>query len=175
MITYRPLDLPKIPEELLVQDFSQNKLQVDNSDRNRQFTMTRDGQAVQPAWNRRWEINGALLDWIKENVSDRFHHVGYAVTQDAADHLPHRDLIGDYKIYYVVQAGGDDVVTRFYQTPNDVPPGWRPECFDDLIEIDSYRVPNESWVMVNTRILHGVTGITGQRHMVSLTFYGEMP
>jgi len=174
MFTYQTLDIPAIPFCLLENwDYTQGGLEQDNYERNLKYTMTRKGQPVTPARNRRWTITGELLQWIHTHVTENYDMCGYAITTESADHLPHRDAAGDYKLLYVVDPGGDNVITSFYATSDDIPLGWRPNNFDSLEEIDRFKAETNSWIIINTRIVHGVSNMTGDRHLISLTCTGD--
>jgi len=174
IFTYQELDIPPIPSCLLEDwDYTQGNLETDNYERNLQYKMTRNGIQVIPARNLRWTITGQLLHWINQHVTKKYDMCGYAITTGSADHLPHCDNSGDYKLLYVVDPGGDNVITSFYETSDDVPCGWRPSNYDSLIEIDRFKAKINSWIIINTRIIHGVSNITGERHLVSLTCFGN--
>lgn len=108
--------------------------------------------------------------WLRENIVDDFLETGLRVSEPVSDtHGAHTDPLRKWKLYYLLERGGDDAVTCFYKEKGQ--PIVRDQSddmvvcnnIDELEVIDRVQWPMHQWVLINTMIIHGVEGIQGHR------------
>jgi hypothetical protein len=109
--------------------------------------------------------------WIRENLVDDFIETGLRVSEPVSDtHGAHTDPLRKWKLYYLLERGGNDAVTCFYKEKDQ--PVVRDlddnmvvcNNMDELEVIDRVQWPMNQWVLLNTMIIHGVEGIQGYRY-----------
>jgi hypothetical protein len=113
-------------------------------------------------------------DWVAKNlVSTVIETSARLSLGESSVHGAHCDLGRKWKLYYLIDRGGDDVQTVFYRQHGH--PIVRNEIKDHddrsvvcndyhaLEEIDRAQWPLCSWVLINTMILHGVINVKGTR------------
>lgn len=151
--------LPTIPAHLI-----KSPILVDKS----QIGFTDDSYS-------RWSAKPDLVDWLKEHISDSVQLAGVQViSSDVPLHCDKRK----WALNYLIELGGDNVTTGFYKLPGkDViqPPGSRYAFARDEEElcITNFRVGE--WHLLNTNVLHKVTGITGKRVAITIGLNSENP
>jgi hypothetical protein len=123
--------------------------------------------------------------WVSENITKEFINtrVFYAFgTPDRPTVGCHTDLSRDFVLIYVAQKGGPDASTEFW-TEEGQPRvrGYHERRFDNskLITVDKYCATDEevqnTWCLVNTRILHGVVGMDHTRIGLQVSFVNRVP
>ena len=167
--------LPKIPPELiaqLLQQYEQHEVQFINPER-----VLADGEKHIPnVYYKRWGIPAALEQWIRSNISNSFDMVGFQIhdasVRSSDHHLPHTDKYPrKWVLNYVVETGGDNAVTSFYQEkghPVIREHLTRPARRQDLELLESERIEPGRWVMLSGVVIHDVTGITGRRMSITM-------
>jgi len=109
--------------------------------------------------------------WVRENIVDDFIESGLRVSEPVSDtHGAHTDPLRKWKLYYLIERGGEDATTCFYRETGqpvirDLDDG-SVVCnnMDELEVIDRVQWPMNQWVLLNTMIIHGVEGIQGYRY-----------
>lgn len=199
MFTYLPLDaLPTVPEHFcqraidLVRDrqdledknvtrglitaYSYHDRDVKIADGTVKKSRVGETYDMGPDWEQ-WVRDNIIADFIETSVKtaggihrDRTTTYGAHVDTSTPDH-PYK-----LKLYYLVQEGGDDVVTSWYQqhghpavrldsTPENV------VCsldYSDLTLLDAVRIPVGRWIAFDTRVMHGVENIMGNRIVLAV-------
>jgi hypothetical protein len=170
--TYRVREnLPSVPDHFIQQLLEQElEQQWINTEYSKKYTTTRNGIPVKSVTFQRFAIPSDLEDWLRKNITDKFHTVSYQVMSDSDTHPPHTDVSGKYKLNYMVKTGGDNVITTFYKTDHEVAPGFRAENFEGLTPIDQYHANAGQWIQLNVGLLHGVDNVQGQRSAITLVF-----
>jgi len=119
--------------------------------------------------------------WIKENITDNFHScmVNYALGSPEMQYSgAHTDFTRDYLLLYNLRTGGPDAKVLFWQE-KDQPliRDRRTEVgtLDNLVEIDRVGGPENTWYLINTRILHGAENITEPRINLQISFDDRLP
>lgn len=167
--------LPKIPQELidqLLREYEQHEVQFINPER----VLTDGEKNIPNVFYKRWGVPDELETWIQQNISNRFDMLGFQI-HDAAvrggdHHLPHTDKYPrKWVLNYVIEAGGDNAVTSFYQEKGH--PAirghlTRPGCREDLELLTAERIEPGRWVVLAGLVIHDVTGITGRRMSITM-------
>jgi hypothetical protein len=173
--TLKPLEyLPKIPPDLLqgFQDWNHlpNKFDgVLTGDR----IAYRGDHEIRTAVFTKYEIPAEVISWIDQNIADEYSDIGVTFTQGGMEHVPHTDLYREYALNYVLQQGGDEVITTFYSDgvePLRKPHGTQPQDLNILIGIDSMTIPCQTWTLLDSRVIHGVKNLTSTRIMIGISF-----
>lgn len=181
--TYRFLDnLPQVPERFLT-DFDQYK----NNDMAWDvtgWTTVWKGQEVGIADYNRHHAAGEFYEWLKTNIVEdpidfgiTFHN---HLNKNPQHHYPHIDATRSYTLMYLVDQGGDNVITRWYKEKDG--PLVRPErslhsqisnIYDKLEEIDSVYIPLRRWCLLHSKIIHGAFNLTRARKSIQISLGPE--
>ena len=117
------------------------------------------------------DMGADWTQWVKDNIVNEFLETGVRVSLPVSDtHGAHTDPLRKWKLYYLLERGGDQSVTKFYRQPGF--PTVRDlsdehvivNNMDDLEEIDSVQWPLNQWVLLNTMILHSVEQVHDLRY-----------
>jgi hypothetical protein len=186
MFTWIPLPhLPQPPEEFLElarklchEDTEWNAvahLQGDTGYRSRKLIM-QDGTEVPTRFQKGYLMGKAWETWVRENITTNFYETGARSSAGVPIHGAHSDAPPKWKLYYLVDRGGDDAVTHFYKERGQ--PVERLNSLEGkLIHVNDYRQldiidsvqwPLHQWVLMNGTVLHGVEGL-GEEMRINLT------
>lgn len=116
----------------------------------------------------RYSFNEQLNQWFLDNIVHEYVFVGSGVSivDGGPYHRVHTDITRVYTLNYLFETGGTDVITSFYQEKDQSvirEPGLYIDDTTDLELIESFKLETGRWHVLNTRILHGVTGLVGPR------------
>lgn len=155
------LNLPKLPNHLKDMVIESKNIVYDeqyNAVNEREVYGTKIGRVPEP-----------VRQWVQENILDKFnssnsnphkdkilihrHHYiefdgiswNYKYNNAKGIIPKHRDYGRHYAINYVIELGGDNVQTKWWD--------------NDFNEILSVQVEPEQWCILSVKELHGVTGI----------------
>lgn len=121
--------------------------------------------------------------WVKANVMTDYISTGARVSagENTTIHGAHTDcwLFGKpcYKLYYLIDRGGEDAMTYFFKEKGQ--PVERKGTMENIVFVDDYsqleiidevRFPMNQWVLFNTNILHGVENVIGTRTNLVVIF-----
>jgi hypothetical protein len=118
----------------------------------------------------RHELSDEFKDWVRENIVDSWTEVSVSVTPASIGHTmgAHTDWTNEFRLIYVLQEGGADCQTIYYQEKGK--PYFRPgrewlniDNFDLLDVRERIQMPKGHWCLTNTQYLHGVENITEDR------------
>lgn len=186
MFTWMPLPhLPQPPQHFL--DLARKlchgdtewnavaHLQGNSGYRDRKLTME-DGSVVDTRFQKGYLMGEEWEKWVKENITTNFYETGARSSFGPPIHGAHADAPPKWKLYYLVDRGGEDAVTHFYKEKGqpverlDSLPGKLVHVNDyrNLDIIDSVKWPLNQWVLMNGTVLHGVTGL-GTEMRINLT------
>ena len=118
--------------------------------------------------------NDAVKQWVLENINSDFVDAGvnYTVPVERPPELAgvstgaHTDITRDYTLIYLLQTGGDNPPTVFWQEDGEElirPPKTQGVDFSKLKFIDSVTIPLNTWCIIDSRILHSVENLTSNR------------
>jgi hypothetical protein len=112
--------------------------------------------------------------WVKDNITLDFVDAGvnYTLITEKPEGLEcfstgaHTDTTRNFALIYLLESGGPDVQTVFYQEINQ-PLLRRPRTYGEdltkLIMLDQIKIPLHTWVILDSRILHSVENLTRNR------------
>jgi hypothetical protein len=175
-------ELPRMPEE-----FVQRILSIAEDDES--FRKHRDRRARTEDSNKRKviaETHGKsfpkidlpqdIQDWVKENVTDKFHEVSVRKTIEEGDHhFPHVDITRSWVLMYLLQGGGEDHATVWYKDKDYARPymGIEYTSYDQLEEVTRLQIPLQTWVLMNASTPHSVENIPGVRIGVTVGLWHD--
>ena len=176
MFTYAVLkNLPDVPEKYINAALSQVQYagtdrvlnNLSNDYRNRKLTIGDKQESV--TYQTRMDIDQDFYDWVHQNIHPEGFDCGVSFTNSkhGRHQGPHTDLTRDYTILYVLDPGGPNTETVFYEEEGK--PIVRKErqavCndFSKLRVLERVKFPLRKWVILNAMCLHGVENIEGIR------------
>jgi len=119
--------------------------------------------------------------WVQENIGDGFLNTAVMYCDGATDITStgaHTDKIRNYVLICNLTTGGPDAELCFWQEKQhslireeDVLARGR---YNDLILIDSVRIPPMLWYIINSRILHSVENLESPRINLQVS-YVDLP
>lgn len=189
MFTWMQLDqLPSVPQKFIDQAFDvantadatvEGHFSLISNDAKTLFDRKIKINGQEHFTRHQWgsEISQEWTQWVRGNIISTFVNTGVRVSvgpKSTTWHGAHADLHKGppkkfvYKLYYLIDSGGNDVETVFYKEigqPVERTPDQPLFVNDyDLLEtIDRVRLPMHKWIFLNTSILHGVENVTGPR------------
>ena len=179
---YAELDLPPIPLQLLA-DAGEPRIVQINEDISYGGNYVKDGVKLKGAEFKRGIFDYApLLAWLKENNipgSEVFSKVHLQMQTDGT-HTIHSDVARIYALNYVVETGGDNVITSWYQqknnpvhVPKNLPEGKERPTYDNTVLLGSAHLKKDRWYLIAVNILHDVGVISSTRKVISFNFNDE--
>ena len=142
-----------------------------------------DGTQCQSVTSQKWSISAELEQWVRDNVySGPWVDIGINSHNTVSSIMgPHVDDIKNEIILYVVETGGDNVETAWWQEkgfpverPDKLPVNnnggfyTSSDDYRQLDELERVCLPTGKWVRMNTLVLHSVENITGRRTIVKI-------
>lgn len=123
---------------------------------------------------RRWSLVPSLSEWIQLNIPCKFNQLGIQIIDPVieqskllvhCDNTPRR-----WTLLFILDLGGDDVFTHFYQE-NDHPLireyAYIVDDYNKLNNIASVKFKANTWIVVNGLVLHDTDFIIRPR--ISIT------
>ena len=138
------LNFPKIPQSL-VQEINFNKI-------------TKKIYKTSPDlyfWSD--EQNQSINDWCKKNIIEDCY---YAFQCSNVDLYVHKDEKSSTKLIYILDQGGDNVITKFFKQ-------------DKCTEIFSEKLDLHTWYILKTDIYHGVFNQIRPRYSICSTVFSN--
>ena len=126
---------------------------------------------------RKYPFSDELYAWIKENIYSDLdnmitYQLGHQVWKNGDVIWPHTDgRRGEFVLIYLVDAGGADVYTVWYQVEGRsllLPPSTHYFKCTTLESIYSTKIPTGHWTLNDTRILHSVQFLDGPRIAITI-------
>jgi hypothetical protein len=193
-LIYSFLELPKLNDSLIDSAFTsvKNKERENRVNPNlfslpgyqeyKDRTLTRvDGTTVKSAAGYRYWVGEEFKDWVFEhfNQDDRGCGVNIFNSPNANVVAPHVDASRSFSIHYLLDEGGDNVDTIWWQEKNHslIRPDLKgnfnlKDCVDNynrLEEIIRIQVPKHRWILMNVDVLHSVEIITRPRISIQIS------
>ena len=139
-------NLPQIPKDLIDSVVPQTLIDSFNSG-NRKY----ERQVNTYVWSD--ESNEKINSWGQENICSDMYYAFQLMTGS----LPiHKDNGTKIKLNYLIDTGGDNVVTTFYDD-------------DQTTELASYNIPVNKWHLFKADTYHSVSNITPGQIRFSIT------
>lgn len=114
------------------------------------------------------EKNQVWKEWVTENITTDFLRT--SIQQYHGDLIPHRDMVRNFSLLYLVQAGGTNAETKFYQPLPEVEVKRFSYSFREVVEIESFKFKEDSWNLINNKYIHAVRGVTRDRISFAIDF-----
>lgn len=182
----RALDIVHSPD--FQSEISIHYNQSSNSHTFEERKLLKDGKEINTLCLRGKRLGDDWEQWVRENVISNFVNTGVRITlgEDTTVHGAHADQwAGEpprptYKLYYLIDNGGDNVETIFYREKNQ--PLERESTkqhpvaiydYSSLEEVERFKIPLNQWILLNTNVIHGVENITGPRTHLTIIVYKD--
>jgi hypothetical protein len=132
--------------------------------------LTKNGKTFLSTRSNRADLSTEFKQWIKQNIVSEFTECSISRTSAelSAYQGPHTDKTREFVLMYVLQPGGAECRTVWYQEKGQ--PFYRPgrqwlmvNDFDQLDVVEQVQLPVNAWSIINTQYLHGVENITEDR------------
>jgi hypothetical protein len=205
LFLYGEVNLPPIPPELLV-FFESLVLKKEFNDIGYGLVHKKNNRLLKAC---RYSIKSTndilLLNWFYNNQIPVTHnnYLEPAITtnpkeiliqtqiayNEPSTHVVHSDIHRVFALNYMLELGGDDVLTTWYQEKNmplrrsknkgqyGAPQQQLADTgnieYDNLEILGSARLEKHKWYLVATDILHDVDNIVGQRSSITFGYYNN--
>lgn len=176
---YKILDLPEIPECLV--DIARKKAKQyfnDNEIINKYILsahgreLYRNGKFIghSSALGRK-KINDDIEQWIMHNITEKFNDVAITVSQDGMSYSgPHIDQSRNFALLYILDQGGDKVLTRFWKTKESEKTFKNYyNSYDNLELIGEVIFPVNKWCLMDAKTIHSVENLERSRVSVQVS------
>lgn len=127
------------------------------------------GQCYVTRYQTKYVLDG-WQEWCRENIDLSCFHSGVAVNDGpSAYHGPHADAGRTWALLYLIEPGGQNVTTSWWQHPDhplvlheDLYPkaSWH---YHELRLVARSRFEAGNWYLFHGRVLHSVENATGRR------------
>ena len=179
---YRSTNLPPLPkwiqDRVMTVDTKNNELWLnpqtpEYADRKLHRC---DGSYKQAQMFKRYNIGPDVRKWALENISNKIIDCGMSITTDFENRNivgPHADKTRNYTLLYVLDAGGDNVETVFWQEqdhPEVRDRGTGPLDYNLLTKLDSIVIPERHWIVIHSQVVHSVENLHHQRIAFQCSF-----
>jgi len=171
-------NLPSVPQELV--DLAYESINTWNHDpkntnyiTNDQETFLQDGQTKKSVAFVQFLVDEKIIDWVHENIVVEGAHSNIRVARSTIDphggekhKVAHTDLTRDFTLIYLLESGGPNHRTVFYQERGQPLVRERRTVVYDyskLEELASVRIPLNRWIILQSQVLHAVENIPNHR------------
>jgi hypothetical protein len=173
-------DFPHVPEEFISRAYDkiggelstlpQDKPIKYHWDTIKQEILTVDGVEKVNASNMGYNLDDEIVDWVHKNIINKdITNIRISISNSTPEkdtNGAHCDLSRNYTLIYLLDNGGEDHETLFYQE-QDKPlvrnNGERCPDHSKLKIVERIKIPLRTWIVLNARILHGVINIPNPR------------
>lgn len=168
---YKFIDLPPLPEKFVEECRACDPERVINASVDRQI---RNGDEVYTnAKLIRSELSDDVYNWINSHGIQGYNDISVQITSGGSTLGPHTDRYRSSQIFYLIDAGGPNPETIWYQE-RDKPllrEKWvLCDSYDRLEVVHRCHLPLYTWLVFNSSIIHEVVGLTGQRKTLTVSF-----
>lgn len=176
---YKILDIPTIPNELLILDHEPTAVVPDIG---YGLKHIKNGVRLYGArYSRNKLIYGPLINWLLENIKGiSKQDISFGKTEHATGgyHIVHSDLNRSNTLNYYIDLGGDSVVTSWYQEKGK--PLYRTKQeggkqtdsgmveYDNLDLLESVICERFKWYSFVNNVLHDAGPVIGCRSFISI-------
>jgi len=129
----------------------------------------RDGKTFSNCRGSRYSVENTIHQWVNKNISQDWIEAGLYVIhgdQNQGTILPHTDQTRALSLLYLLDPGGPNVRTEFWQEKNYSIHREMKTLVGDyslLKLLKSVQWPLKTWILLNTNILHSVEQMTAKR------------
>jgi len=153
------VNLPAVPDDLtseLIAYMEDHTIPLD------QRIMIRDSKFDIKEKNQIWK------EWVTDNITQTFLRA--SIQKYQLDLIPHRDMVRNFSLLYLVQAGGRNAETKFYQPLPNVEVKRFDYTFREVKEVESFKFEEGTWNLINNKYIHAVRGVTKDRISFAIDF-----
>jgi len=153
------VNLPAVPDDLtseLIAYMEDHTVPLD------QRIMIRDSNFDIKEKNQMWK------EWVTENITTSFLRT--SIQKYQLDLIPHRDMVRNFSLLYLVRPGGRNAETKFYQPLPDVEIKKFSYPFREVTEVESFKFEEGTWNLINNKYIHAVRGVTSSRISLAIDF-----
>ena len=168
---FEKLDLPIPPADLLTRndDFSDSII-VDD-EQGRTLTYPDSTQRTLAQVYGRSPASDELSAWVKKNIVDDFKNIG--MSRNLPPCLgPHMDRTRFYTLQYIIEPGGPEVDTVFYEAKSEQLDFDKKNLYMNdyrhLRETSRFRATKGEWFLINGRVIHSVENIHSMRVLLQV-------
>lgn len=141
--------------------------------------VVKDGNPVGFTFHYFQELTEDFTNWSRENIHPEAFDCGLRFCDGSRGSYlaPHTDIKRDIAVMYLLDTGGEHAETVWYhEDGEDLVRGRAKHAnnFDKLKEVDRVQLPTNTWVILNTLILHGVENLTGVRTTFQLSVNSDI-
>jgi hypothetical protein len=182
---YRRLDIEPIPPQLLENLELEELKTVDDIGYGNQY-IDHSGERIENASYSLYKVSAEteLAAWLATkftNFLPNFYwklQCSQAQNNRESRHIAHTDVNRTVAINYIIDTGGERVRTNWYRErgqsthrgfkqPGELVPGKTELDYSELELLESVECLAGSWYMIQTDVIHDVSGITGLRRSLS--------
>ena len=134
----------------------------------------KDGTVYHNAFNHSVFLDEECLTWSRANITKRAKDIRLSATLPGLARCgAHIDRTRNYTLMYLLETGGDDHQTVFYQEKgvNELfrPKEYHVDNYDDLSIVSVIRMEVNKWNLLQARILHSVENIIQGRRSIQIS------
>ena len=166
-------ELPQVPQSIIDEAYNSFAQPIIKNNQNKNWdskskeTYVENGLELHNVAFVQYDLPEHIIDWFKTNiVTSGYTDIRISKSTIGDGKLAHTDNTRDYVLIYMLECGGYRPETIFY-CENEKPilreRGVRVYDYNTIKEIDKVYIPPEQWIMLNTKILHGVSGLSSHR------------
>lgn len=168
---FQPIDLPPLPERFVEQALTGTRtdLLVTSVDRQIQD----QGSVYRNAQLQRWRLGQDLVEWLHQQGIKGFKDVSVQTIQQGDTLGPHTDSWQSCKLFYLLEPGGPNVETIWYQQPGHDLIREKFLLIEDTKDLEVVHrmvIPPRQWGFINVQIIHEVKNMTSRRETVVASF-----
>jgi len=177
------LDVPPAPEYMIQEaldlvDYDQHSSVCMNSDYGDNYkyrNLYKDGAVYKSGFNNCRYLSQVAYKWVLDNIDWYAKDIRVSFTLPGLERCgPHIDGTRDYTLIYVIQSGGPDHETVFWREKgtNELvrPLRYTVDDYNQVERIDGIKIPEKTWILLNSRVLHSVENIKQGRVSLQIAF-----
>lgn len=171
---YKIFDLPKFDSKIVKQ--------IRNSKPKKYYHIASDRViSADKTYNhlplKRWQTPKSVEKFVKKILPPGYHEVGLQVIGDGDNdggHGAHTDKTRSFTFFYLIDAGGNNVQTRFFKEKKKTL--YRKDFtvitdYSKLDLVESIVIEPHKWYLLNQRIIHDVYGIENIRKSITASYH----
>lgn len=178
MLYYKHLDLPPLPLDLTqrILDFASvtPELPPTTAIPNQ---LTKGNQTINNLQYLRRSLTGEYFDWAKKHILKDTKEISVSISNFGPGSMaPHTDRKRDWVLLYIIEQGGENAATTFWQEHNK--PILRRRMiavnnYDTLDRLDYCVFQKGNWYLATTRVLHSVENVETRRIGAQLAVHDD--
>jgi hypothetical protein len=134
----------------------------------------KDGNVYNNAFNHSVFLDDECLSWGRDNITKLAKDIRSTATLPGLARCgAHIDRTRNYTLMYLLETGGDDHQTVFYQEKgvNELfrPNEYHVDNYDNLSVVSVIRLEPNKWNLLQARILHSIENITRGRRSIQIS------